>query len=172
MIKPEIRELFNGQNPFKICTIYDIENFEKEFSIKIPEDYRDYLLHFNGMKQINTICPLDDAEKTTIHHMYGLYNDESFRLRVERNMLIFADDSFGNEFAMSIVRGGDYGYIYFIDTELIDTKFNSESVIFISKSFNEFILSLIPESVYWDNLIKENPEIYARIQEFKKNSQI
>ena len=163
---------FNEPNPFGRCNITQIENFEKEFSIKIPEDYRNYLCHFNGAKPINTICSFNSNDGTTVHHMYGLHNYETYRLRMEKGMLVFADDSFGNQFAINVTTGENYGSIYFIDTELIDTNFDSESIIKINISFDKFISSLIHEDVYLDNLKQENPEIYARIQEFEKNPQI
>ena len=40
---------------------------------------------------------------------------------MEKGMLVFADDSFGNQFAINVTTGENYGSIYFIDTELIDT---------------------------------------------------
>lgn len=164
--------IFEKPNPFGRCNKLQIDKFEKKSLIKIPEDYKDYLLKFNGSNPVNTICSLNDNDGTTVHHMYGLHNCKEFKIKLEKNMLIFADDSFGNKFAINIDDGENYGCIYFIDEELIDTEYASESIMMINKSFTEFISSLISDDVYSNNLEKENPEIYARIQEFKKNPQI
>lgn len=163
---------FEKPNPFGECNITQIEKFEKKFLIRIPEDYRNYLCNFNGAKPINTICSFNSNDGTTVHHMYGLHSHEEYRLRIEKDMLIFADDTFGNKFAINVTTGENYGSIYFIDTELIDTNFDSESVTKINKSFDDFISSLISEDMYMNNLREDNPEIYARIQELKNNPQI
>lgn len=163
---------FEKPNPFGECNITQIETFEKKFSIRIPEDYREYLCNFNGAKPINTICSLGENGETTVHHMYGLHNNETYRLKMEKGMLVFADDSFGNKFTINVTNEEDYGFIYFIDSELTGTNFDSESAIKINKSFNEFISFLISEDTYIHNLIKENHEIYERIQNLKKNPQI
>ncbi len=104
--------------------------------------------------------------------MYGLHNHEAYRLKVEKGMLLFAEDSFGNHFAINVSNGENYGFVYFIDTELIDTEFNAQSIVMLNKTFDAFISSLTSEDMFLDNLEKENPEIYARIKEFKKNPQI
>lgn len=163
---------FEKPNPFGECHITKIENFEKKFSIKIPKDYRNYLCHFNGAKPINTICSFNSNGGTIVHHMYGLHNHEAYRLKVEKGMLLFAEDSFGNHFAINVSNGENYGFVYFIDTELIDTEFNAQSIVMLNKTFDAFISSLTSEDMFLDNLEKENPEIYARIKEFKKNPQI
>lgn len=165
--------IFNTPNPFGKCSIMQIKNFEKKFSIEIPKDYKDYLCHFNGAKPVNITCFLSsDNGHTSIHHMYGLHDHEAYRLKVEKNMLVFAEDSFGNEFAINVTSGKNYGSIYFIDSELTDTEFDDESAIMISKSFHDFISSLIPEDMYMETVKREHPEIYARIEAFKRNPQI
>ena len=100
---------FENPNPSDKCDIIEVENFEKEFSIKIPEDYRNYLCNFNGAKPINTICSLGENGETTVHHMYGLHSNKTYRLRIEKGMLVFADDTFGNKFAINVINGENYG---------------------------------------------------------------
>ncbi|OBX82486.1 SMI1/KNR4 family protein [Moraxella nonliquefaciens] len=156
--------MFHKPNPFGSCNMDKIESFERKFSIKIPEDYKEYLLNFNGAKPINKICRLNNDE-TSIHHMYGLHNIEYCSIDVKNRELFFADDSFGNLFFIDLTQKEEYGFVYFMDHETGKTTF-------INQSFNKFITSLIGEDVYMKNLKQEYPDIYARIQEFKANPQI
>ncbi|STZ08726.1 Uncharacterised protein [Moraxella caprae] len=67
----------------------------------MPEDYKEYLLNFNGAKPINKICRLNNDE-TSIHHMYGLHNIQHCLINVKDGKLFFADDSFGSEFFIDV----------------------------------------------------------------------
>lgn len=156
--------MFETPNPFGECNPIQIQKFEQEFTIHIPNDYKDYLCQFNGAKPIHTICALGN-EETSIHHMYGLHDCDWCRIRIENNMLIFADDPFGNEFAINLNPENNYGFIYFIDREL-------DNSILLHSSFYEFISSLISRETYMNHLENEFPELYARIQELKQNPQI
>lgn len=158
-------KMFHEPNPFGSCNMVQIEYFERKFSIKIPEDYKDYLINFNGAKPINTICALNDNDETSIHHMYGLHNIEYCSINVKDGKLFFADDSFGNYFSINLNKVEHYGFIYFINHE------TGEPTL-ICQSFNKFITSLIAKDVYMENLKKEHPDIYARIQAFRANPQI
>ena len=157
--------LFNEPNPFGVCILSHIESFEKEFSVKLPNDYKEYLCEFNGSKPINTICCLGAGGETSIHHMYGLHNCNEYKVKIKAGMFIFADDNFGNKFSINLNGGKNYGCIYFVDTE-------EGGLTLISENFNSFILSLIPKDVYMDHLKNEDPEVYARILAFKQKPQI
>lgn len=158
--------MFHRPNPFGSCDMDQIESFERKFAIKIPEDYKEYLLNFNGAKPINNICPLNDNDgETSIHHMYGLHNIEYCSINVKNRELFFADDSFGNHFFIDLKQTEQYGCIYFVDHETGKTTL-------INQSFDKFIASLIGEDDYMKNLKQEHPDIYARIQELKANPQI
>lgn len=160
------KDLFEQPNPFGECTLTDIMDFERKFSIVIPETYKNYLCQFNGAKPINNICTINNEEgDTTLHHMYGLHNNENYRIDVKRNLLIFADDTFGNHFAINLNQVENYGHIYFIDHEL-DKK------VYMNKDFSEFILSLYSKSKYLDRIKLEDPVFYARLQALKNNPQI
>lgn len=156
---------FHTPNPFGACSVEQIEALESQFSIKVPDDYREYLLTFNGAEPINTVCSLDEYDGTYVHHMYGLYDADYPMVSVENNMLFFADDTFGSQFAINLDNTCNYGIVYFIDGE-------TEEITVISQSFNEFIRSLISKDQDMENLRLEHPDIYERIQEFKRNPQI
>ncbi len=159
--------IFTETSPFEKCSIHEIENFEQKFSIMIPDDYKTYLHQFNGAKPINYIIKNlnENGGGTVLHHMYGLNTSNRYAIKIENDMLLFAEDAFGNEFAINLNTKENYGCIYFIDRETDET-------FIINKSFTDFISSLISHEVFMDNLKTDNPEIYERIQELKKNPQI
>lgn len=166
MSNPLNKDLFEQPNPFGECTLIDIIDFEKKFSIIIPATYKTYLCQFNGAKPIKTICTISDEEgETTLHHMYGLHTNENYRINVKRNLLFFADDSLGNNFAINLNQEQNYGYIYFIDNEL-DEK------IIINHDFETFMLSLYSKEQHLEKIKLEDPEFYARLQALKNNPQI
>lgn len=157
--------MFHKPNPFGSCNMDQIESFERKFSIKIPEDYKEYLLNFNGAKPINVICLLNNNDETLIHHMYGLHSIDYCSIDVKDSKLLFADDSFGNYFSIIVSQTEQYGFIYFINHE------TNESTL-ICESFSKFIALLIAEDVYMKNLKKEHPDIYERILRFRANPQM
>ena len=94
----------------------EIEEFEREYNIKLPDELKNLLLQYNGgvlekeMKDyafaflrpikygINTLEVAIDDLQITEHH-------------IPREEIPFADDQFGNIFAIS-TRPEDYGKIY------------------------------------------------------------
>ncbi len=50
--------------------------FEKKINARLPEDFRDYLLKYNGGKPVPNYynLPSDKGEASHLHHFYGLHN--------------------------------------------------------------------------------------------------
>ncbi|MBP5221960.1 MAG: SMI1/KNR4 family protein [Lachnospiraceae bacterium] len=100
----------------------EIVSFEKEYGIIIPEQYRKFLLKYNGGHTPNTIF---DAPKiyTTLILFYGIGDiekklDNIYELSewIKRHLLPISFDIYGNYIAIGL-EGDLKGKIYFCDHE-------------------------------------------------------
>lgn len=133
--------------------LYEIElsDFEKTNIIRLPEDYRKFLLEFNGGSPIrkNNLRP-----STNVNYILGMHNGpyyaslykhiEMFKNRLPVSTFPIATDTFGNLFIMSLHKQ-NYGYIYFWDHEgepEYQDGHNTDNCSFVAYSFSEFINNL------------------------------
>ncbi len=168
-------------NPFGEMSIKALENFEQEIQYRLPEDYRHYLLSFNGAEPINTVCNISDDEGTTrVHGMLGIHNG-SEHLQLESNfgdnnstkktgLLAFAYDQAGNDFCICLLPK-HYGEVYFYDHESSCAD-DIDTLIKLADSFDCFIKSLISEEEYESSLADTDSEFFARLQDARNNPQI
>jgi hypothetical protein len=141
--------------PNKKISIEDINNFEKEFKIKIPDDYKEFLLEHNGGE------PEDDMIFDYDDELFGGFSILSFRsLKSIRNELkrytenpkedyletiknklfTFCLTTFNFQLCMGFGKKNK-GKIYILDREEIyNTPF-----ILISNSFTEFMSSFVKQ---------------------------
>lgn len=129
----------------------ELEDFEKENDIKLPEDYRMFLLEYNGgVPQPN----INRQPRTSVSYIFGMHNGEYyaslykhidiFKGRLPFSTFPIASDPFGNLFIMS-VHPESFGQIYFWDHEG-EPEFqdgnNTENCSFVAYSFSEFLGNL------------------------------
>ncbi|WLP94606.1 SMI1/KNR4 family protein [Psychrobacter sp. M13] len=173
--------LYKTANPYGKLSIDELEKFEKVIKYRLPEDYRHYLLNFNGAEPINTVCHISDAEgRTSVHNMLGIHDGPEYaRLEPEfgdRNstkktgLLAFAYDEGGNYFCLCLLPK-KYGEVYFYDHERSHAK-KIKTLVKITNSFNEFIAPLISEEAHELILAETDPVFYARLQHARANPQI
>ncbi len=172
---------YQKANPYGKLSIKTLEDFEQIIQYRLPEDYRKYLLNFNGAEPTNTVCSISDAEgETRIHGVLGIHDGPEY-CRLESNfgddnstkktgLLAFSDDAFGNYFCISLLPK-HYGEVYFYDHESSYAD-DIDTLIKIADSFDCFIESLISEEEYENSLANTDPEFYARLQHAKNNPQI
>jgi len=172
---------YQKANPYGELSIKTLEDFEQIIQYRLPEDYRKYLLDFNGAEPINTVCSISDAEgETRIHSMLGIHDGPEY-CRLESNfgddnstrktgLLTFSDDTFGNYFCIYLLPK-HYGGVYFYDHESSYAD-DIDTLIRIADSFDCFIESLTSEEEYENSLADTDPEFYARLQHARNNPQI
>ena len=165
--------LYEAPNPFGKLNLDELEKFEQIINYRLPEDYRNYLLNFNGAKPINTVCNISDTEgETSLHDMLGIHDGPYFaklepvfgdnNITRENGLIAFANDQGGNYFCICL-RPEHYGEIYFYDHEVsYDNKI--ENLVKLENSFIKFIECLVSKEEYERNLAETHPEFYKRLQ--------
>lgn len=130
-------------------TLADIDDFERKIGLKLPQDFKEHYLKFNGgypafeyvkgVKNIFTINSFDSIK-------YGVLPiekliDDFQKSGVDFNHKIpFANDNGDNIFLISL-DSSDYGKIYIIEAEFLEDK----NYILVSESFTDFINSFFNE---------------------------
>lgn len=135
--------------------------FEKEFNIQLPKDYRLHLLQHNGGRPEPSCFSFIEKGKETdacVHFFFAIYDGKYDNLevitrlfkteskRMPSNIFPIAGEQTGNVICISC-SGEDYGYIYFWDHENeVDYSVSNDSdysnLYLISKSFSEFMENL------------------------------
>ena len=143
----EIKE----SNEFGRLPLIELEDFELVNEIKLPDDYRNFLLEFNGGVPSPNLSPRPD---TVVSYIFGMHNGQYYaslykHIDMFNNRLPFgtfpiASDPFGNLFIMSVDPGG-HGHIYFWDHEgepEVQDGHYTENCSFVAYSFTEFLNNL------------------------------
>ena len=115
--------MINKKNEFGILSEIELVDFEKTNNIRLPEEYRKFLLENNGG------IPNPNRNKNPdgiVTYIFGMHNGEYYaslykhidmlNKRLPFSSLPIASDPFGNIFIMS-VHPEDFGHIYFWDHE-------------------------------------------------------
>ncbi|TSJ88010.1 SMI1/KNR4 family protein [Gilliamella apicola] len=142
-----------SKNP---ATLEDISNFEKIIKGSLPNDYKDFLMKYNGgQPQPNSFRFFSDRndesmadyflslgrEKySNLLSYYDLYKD-----RIPSEFIPIAHDPEGNLIIMELKPNSNR--IYFWDHELEadeDETPNMDNVYYINQSFTKFINDLYP----------------------------
>lgn len=133
---------------------YEITYFETKYKIKFCNDYLEFLLKYNGF-DLPSNCYIDSFD---IRYVYGIntlnkYIDLNYVLtetKFYNNHFYPLGESHGGDFYIQITIGSRKDEIYFWDHEVgwdidfkdvneIDTLVDEGVLIYISKSFNEFL---------------------------------
>jgi len=138
-------------NEFGQLSELELADFEKANNVSLPNDYRNFLLHYNGGK------PEPGRVRnpgTTLTYLLGMHNGdhyaslykhiESYRLRLPFSTLPIGTDPFGNLFIMSIHQEG-LGHIYFWDHERepkVQDGHYTDNCSFVAYSFSAFVNDL------------------------------
>jgi hypothetical protein len=134
-----------------------IEQIEKEWNIKFPDQYKLYLKTSDGGRPDKTYCSfnninflLDNLLAICAKKEYDFYriNRIVYANRIPHNTCIIADDQCGNLIIISLNQT-DYGKIYFWDHNWEANegeKPTYSNMKLIANSFDEFINNLKDES--------------------------
>lgn len=134
----------------------DMERVEKRLGTRFPEDYRKFLLKFNGGHPEPCSFRFKGADgfenESLIGRFYAIHDekDDNFETthtffknngRIPPNVAPIAYDPFGNRVCISL-SGPDRGTVYFWDHELELERPGYQNLAFVAKNFTEFILML------------------------------
>src|SRR5882672_8682020 len=114
--------------PNKKINLGAIEKLEAIVGEKLPDDYRGFLLDFNGGKPEDNEFDIPQIKnKSGVNRFYGLLDErksgdllherELMISRVPDKMLAIGDDSSGNSVCLSL-RPDTFGQLFFWDHEL------------------------------------------------------
>ena len=135
-----------------------INALEQGWQIKLPKNYKNFLMDINGGRPKNKLFTLKDKSNSSlIAGIFGISDEEDYNIltrypimlgdRIPSNTLPIADDQCGNLILLS-VKGPDYGKVYFWDHEMEADEGQTpdySNLTLIADSFEEFINSLKSE---------------------------
>lgn len=137
---------------------------ENMLGVTLPQDYRDYLLEYNGRGFEKNTFEVFEGEYSIVHHVYRISNDNDYFDLINsykrgknidhekgRKFLIIADDNVGNYIILSLA-ADSFGEIYFYDNDTISTKCTK-----LAQSFSEFCSSLfdLQDISVYENTVDE-----------------
>lgn len=133
----------------------DVFSLEEKIKTRLPEDYRNFILDFNGgfpTPNIFYISPYQQESRLSI--FYGITSKKSCDIWANalnsyedmgRSFLPIGEDPGGNQIYISL-HPDTLGRIYFRDHEL----YASESLTLIANSFSEFLQNLYATTRFSD----------------------
>lgn len=131
----------------------ELEEFEHGLTVKLPEDYRIFLLSYNAAKPKPAAYFINEQQgDNLVRDLLGLCDKDWYSLRdhlevyngrIPSNFLPIATDYFSNLVCLSI-SGEDRGKVYFWDHdwEVVDGEPDYSNVHLIAESFTVFLESL------------------------------
>ena len=151
----------NDANRFGGLTLEKLKEFEQTFGIKLPDDYRSFLLKYNGgVPEPGIVDFIEHGENQSdvVNYLCGIHSGEywaslewymdMYKGRIPAGFIPFGYDPGGNLYLIS-VEGEHPGKVYFWDHEneagIFDEEPGLKNMSFISNSFTEFLDKLRPE---------------------------
>ncbi|MFJ1354432.1 SMI1/KNR4 family protein [Capnocytophaga canimorsus] len=130
-------------------TSADMDDFERKIGLKLPQDFKEHYLKFNGgypsfeyvkgLRNIFTINGFDSIKygALPIEKLIDDFQESGVDFN---NKIPFANDNGDNIFLISL-DDSDYGKIYIIEAEFLEDK----NYILVSESFTDFLNSFFNE---------------------------
>ncbi|MFJ1435834.1 SMI1/KNR4 family protein [Capnocytophaga canimorsus] len=130
-------------------TLADMDDFERKIGLKLPQDFKEHYLKFNGgypsfeyvkgLRNIFTINGFDSIKygALPIEKLIDDFRESGVNFN---NKIPFASDNGDNIFLISL-DDSDYGKIYIIEAEFLEDK----NYILVSESFPDFLNSFFNE---------------------------
>ena len=136
----------------------DVKSFEQEHDFVLPEDYKNFLVTFNGgrpekdtraftfKKEDGTVSDslvgwfngLIDGDEYSLEEEIDIYDE-----RIPAGMLPIASDPFGNAILIG-VSSDDVSGVWFWDHEIEPESINDSGIYKIAESFDQFLAILQP----------------------------
>ncbi len=144
--------IIEDSNRFGAATEQDVCAFETSLGVRLPEDYRRFLLKHNGGRPRPATFRIGAAEgESRVHLFLGLHDGpswaslrrdvETLRHRIPRNTIPIGDDPFGNSLLL-VLQGSRRGELCFWDHECEGGPSTWDNVTPVAASFTAFLESL------------------------------
>ena len=143
-------------NEFGKIRLQDINDFEETNEVKLPEDYKQFLIEHNGGRPYPYISPVANSD---VQWIYGMvyepnyaslfWHIEIFQKRIPSWYFPIANDSGGNLYLMSLYYE-NLGIIVFWDHEGEtdgDADQYFDNIKIVANSFTEFLNQLVEQTV-------------------------
>ncbi|MDF7669754.1 SMI1/KNR4 family protein [Orbaceae bacterium ESL0721] len=130
----------------------DIEHIENELKISFPDDYKQFLVNYNGgsveLNESNQLAIDGLSEKVTIDVLYGINtgydnaNIDFWTDKLKEDLLpetIIIGDSIMHGFFVMICSGELKGIYYWDDTYYFETSNDEGNTYWIASTFTEFM---------------------------------
>lgn len=129
----------------------ELEAFEKRHKLSLPEDYRAFMLEYNGGMPIPQVFD-SETTSTVVEVLFSLKPGDPFDLNLacmsldwedayQRGIICIGRDSCGSQIFLA-TKGRDLGTIYFFDRE--ETLRPKSGAVRIAGSFDEMMNNLRP----------------------------
>lgn len=130
-----------------------IQNFEAEFSIRLPSDYRDFLKETNGGFPDSDLFDTPGGRGFALSRLFPLGGALPFELRHQnKHRIDFTDDYVdigmgqgGDHLGLGI-RASNYGRVVGSDHELDVGEDPESAIYFVAHSFSAFVQGLYSTS--------------------------
>lgn len=139
---------------FEPLTEDQITSFEQEHSLKLPDEYRDFLKQHNGGRpepaSFRYTNPNLEDPTSIVNRLAGINSEHFDTLQkyliitegwIHRSLLPIGIDWFGNYICIKLI-GEDIGKIYFWHHEEAGEAVHEKNIYFIANGFNEFLNNL------------------------------
>lgn len=137
----------------------DISKFEGNFNVKLPEDYKSFLIENNGgypaellftpdFVEIDPTVKAENRQGTDVEKFLSLsevsfeYEDILNEDYIPNEYVPIACTSFGNLLLIYVSSEKQYGGVYFANHDLYDSNNDCFTISKVANSFSAFINSL------------------------------
>jgi hypothetical protein len=142
------------ENPGPRILEADIRDFERRIGEPLPEEYRRFLLEFNGGAPSPDTIDIEGlpGSSVDVQVFFGIgravtssgieWNMATLAARLKEGLLPIACDSGGSVFCLSL-KGCKRGTVFYCDLESAFADFDSEPSLYpVASSFDEFLKKL------------------------------
>lgn len=130
-------------------SIQDIQKLEESFNVKLPTDYRDFLIKHNGADIVDGIFYVKDLEqKILMGGFYGVESNpkkiglinqnEEYGDDIPDNSLLIGSDP-GSGWILLVNDGENNGIWYYDHTYFFEQSSDELNTYFICETFSEFL---------------------------------
>jgi len=151
-------------------SVEDVENLEAHIGIRLPDDYRAFLLKHNGGRPTPDTYPIEGLANNPfggVHFFFGIDDpvescnlDWNFRImngRLPSNLFAIAGDAGMDLICLSLF-GDDAGSVVFWDGYHEPSEPSYANVYRIAESFPAFLESLRPLEHFMEQFVEQFPE--------------
>lgn len=144
--------MVTNPNQFGGLSLEELTDFENTNQIELPEDYKKFLLDYNGGKPLKAKLK---TPATVVTYILGMHNGDyyaslykhinQFLNRLPLSTFPIATDPFGNLFIMSL-HPDNYGQVFFWEHEgepEVQDGHYVDNVSYVALSFADFIKKLV-----------------------------